>query len=116
MNFIKNAIGFIFHINSVNSSTPLCRNGPDDYLDIIGYAIKSSQGPTSSMNVIYKLESAVISNRLKMVLGNIINENQKGFIAGRFLGENVRLMFESKKQNLPGLLLSIDFEKAFDTV
>ena len=57
---------------------------------------------------------------LLTILDNIINENQKGFIAGRFLGENVRLiydvMFESKKQNLPGLLLSIDFEKAFDTV
>ena len=81
----------------------------------MGYAIKSSKGPIALLNVIYKLASAVISNRLKMVLDNIINENQKGLIAGRFLGENRRLMFESKKQNLPGLLLSIDFEKAFDT-
>ena len=50
-----------------------------------------------------------------LVLDNIINENQKGFIAGRFLGENIRLilnvLFESKKQNLPGLLLFIDFER-----
>ena len=52
------------------------------------------------MNVTYKLASAVISNRLKTVLDKVIHENQKGFIAGRFLGE----------------LLSIDFEKAFDTV
>ena len=55
-----------------------------------------------NIHVIYKLASAVISNRLKKVLDNIINENQKGFIAGRFLGENVRLiydvLFESKKQ------------------
>ena len=76
--------------------------------------------PISLLNVIYKLASAVISNRLKKVLDNLINENQKGFIAGRFLGENVRLiydiLFEAKKQNVPGLLLSIDFEKAFDTV
>lgn len=76
--------------------------------------------PISLLNVIYKLASAVIANRLKKVLDSLINENQKGFIAGRFLGENVRLiydvLFESKKQNLPGLLLSIDFEKAFDTV
>ena len=76
--------------------------------------------PISLLNVIYKLASAVISNRLKKVLDGLINENQKGFLAGRFLGENVRLMydvlFETKKQNIPGLLLSIDFEKAFDTV
>ena len=76
--------------------------------------------PISLLNVIYKLASAVISNRLKTVLDKVIHENQKGFIAGRFLGENVRLiydvLFESKKQNIPGLLLSIDFEKAFDTV
>ena len=76
--------------------------------------------PISLLNVIYKLASAVIANRLKKVLDSLINENQNGFIAGRFLGENVRLiydiLFESKKQNLPGLLLSIDFEKAFDTV
>ena len=76
--------------------------------------------PISLLNVIYKPASAVISNRLKRVLDSLINENQKGFIAGRFLGENERLiydiLFESKKQNLPGLLLSIDFKKAFDTV
>ena len=76
--------------------------------------------PISLLNVTYKLASAVISNRLKNVLDKVIHENQKRFIAGRFLGENVRLiydvLFESKKQNISGLLLSIDFEKAFDTV
>ena len=76
--------------------------------------------PISLLNVIYKLASTVIANRFKKVLNNVINENQKGFIAGRFLGENIRLiydiLFESKKQNIPGLILSIDFEKAFDTV
>ena len=72
--------------------------------------------PISLLNVIYKLASAVISNRIKKALDIIINENQKGFIAGRFLGENIRLiydvLFESKKQNIPGMLLSIDFEKS----
>ena len=57
--------------------------------------------PISLLNVTYKLASAVISNRLKTVLDKVIHENQKGFIAGRFLGENVRLiydvLFESKK-------------------
>ena len=62
------------------------------------------------------MASAVISNRLKLVLHNLIHEDQKGFIAGRFIGENIRLiydvLFETKNHNIPGLLLSIDFEKA----
>ena len=76
--------------------------------------------PISLLNVIYKLAPSVIANRVKNTLQNIIHENQKGFIAGRFIGENIRLiydvLFETKQQNIPGLILSIDFEKAFDTV
>ena len=72
------------------------------------------------MNVVYKLASSVIANRVKQTLQDIIHENQKGFIAGRFIGENIRLiygvLFEIKQQNKPGLILSINFEIAFDTV
>ena len=59
-----------------------------------------------------------IANRLKLTLDNLIHENQKGFISGRFIGENIRsiYLFETKNRNLQGLILSIDFEKAFDTV
>ena len=71
------------------------------------------------LNVIYKLASSVIANRLKTVLNRIINEDQKGFISGRFIGENIRLiydiLFETKEQNIPRLLLSIDFQQAFDS-
>ena len=76
--------------------------------------------PISLLNVVYKMASAVIANRIKTVLNNIICEEQKGFISGRFIGENIRtiydILFEAKNQDLPGLILSIDFEKAFDTV
>ena len=76
--------------------------------------------PISLLNVIYKLASSVIANRIKSVLNKIIHEDQKGFISGRFFGENIRLiydiLYETKRQGLPGLILSIDFEKAFDTV
>ena len=76
--------------------------------------------PISLLNVVYKLASSVIANRVKQTLQDIIHENQKGFIAGRFIGEHIRLiydvLFETKQQNIPGLILSIDFEKAFDTV
>ena len=66
------------------------------------------------------MASTVISNRIKSVLKNLIHDDQKGFISGRFIGENIRLLydvlFETRKQNIPDLLLSVDFEKAFDTV
>ena len=46
--------------------------------------------------------------------------DQKGFISGRFIGENIRLiydvLFEVRNQDIPGLILSVDFEKAFDTI
>ena len=39
---------------------------------------------------------------------------------GRFVGENIRLIDSlicyAKEQNIPGLLLFLDFEKAFDTI
>lgn len=68
----------------------------------------------------YKLASSVIANRIKTVLESLVHEDQKGFIPGRCIAENVRLiydvLFETKNQELPGLILSVDFEKAFDTV
>ena len=76
--------------------------------------------PISLLNVVYKLVSSVIANRIKSVLGFLVHEDQKGFISGRCIAENVRLiydiLFETKNQELPGLILSVDFEKAFDTV
>ena len=76
--------------------------------------------PISLLNVVYKMMSSVIANRIKMVLDKVISTDQKGFISGRFIGENIRLiydiLFESKQQNIPGLILSIDFQQAFDSI
>jgi hypothetical protein len=53
-------------------------------------------------------------------LPNIIHESQKGFLKGRYIGENIRLLYDTimytNKQNIPGMLLTVDFEKAFDSV
>ena len=76
--------------------------------------------PISLLNVIYKIAASVIANRIKTVLDKIVHEDQKGFISGRFIGENVRLiydiLFETKQEDIPGLLLSIDCQQAFDSV
>jgi hypothetical protein len=76
--------------------------------------------PISLLNVDYKIISGAIANRVKQVLPDIISNTQTGFMKGRFIGENTRLVYDimnyCQLHKLPGLLLMIDFEKAFDTI
>ena len=61
-----------------------------------------------------------IANRIKQVLDKIIHKDQTGFIKGGYISENVRLIYNimhcTESHNIPGLLLLVDFEKAFDSV
>ena len=76
--------------------------------------------PISLLSVIYKLASGAIAERLKHTLENIISESQTGFIKGRFISDSTRLVYDimhaNEVKNIPGLLLLIDFEKAFDSL
>ena len=76
--------------------------------------------PISLLNNSYKIISSCIANRLKTVLDFLIHENQKGFLKGRYIGDNTRLiydiLFSAKENQIPGMILQIDFEKAFDSV
>ena len=76
--------------------------------------------PISLLNVDYKLLSGVLAKRLKGVLPNIISNEQKGFLKNRYIGENIRTIYDVieylEQKNKVGLLLLIDFEKAFDSV
>ena len=76
--------------------------------------------PISLLSVVYKLASAVISNRLKSVLDKIITDTQTGFVPGRYIGDSTRLVYDimhyTEKNNIDGMLLLIDFEKAFDSL
>jgi exonuclease III len=76
--------------------------------------------PITLLNVPYKIASACIAERMKKMLPKIIHTDQKGFMAGRYIGENIRLLYDvlyyTEKENIPGMLLAIDFEKAFDSV
>lgn len=71
------------------------------------------------LNCDYKIAAKAIANRFKQV-PNIISHDQTGFLKGRFIGENIRLIDgiikHTATKNIPGLLLFLDFEKAFDTV
>ena len=76
--------------------------------------------PISLVNVDTKIMPKVIATRIKKVLPNIIYHNQTSFIEDRFIGETVRSIFDimdfTAKENIPGLMIFIDFQKAFDSI
>ena len=76
--------------------------------------------PITLLNTIYKIASGSIASRIKNVLDKLIATEQTGLIKDRYIGENTRLVYDllqfTEEQNIPGLLLLIDFEKAFDSL
>ena len=84
------------------------------------YYVKNLR-PITLLNCDYKIATKAIANRLRNVIPKIIrNDQQTGIIKGRFAGENIRLIngiiYHSESNKIAGLLLFLDFEKAFDTV
>lgn len=77
--------------------------------------------PISCCNVLYKVVSKILANRLKQILPRIISENQSAFVKGRMLMENVILASElvkdyHKESISPRCVMTIDISKAFDSV
>ena len=76
--------------------------------------------PITLLNTDYKIFSGALSLRIKNILDRIVGETQKGFIQGRDISECTRIIYDilhaAGKKNIPGLLLMLDFEKAFDSL
>lgn len=77
--------------------------------------------PISCCNLVYKVISKIIANRLKHVLQECASPNQAVFQKGRSLGENVLLATELirnyQKTSCPKVsMLKVDIRKAFDTM
>ena len=76
--------------------------------------------PLSLLNVLYKLESGTIANCTKNYLYKLISDTQTVFIKSRYIGESTRLVYDImeylENKQKPGLLMLIDFEKAFDSI
>ena len=62
----------------------------------------------------------VIAARIKEVLPSIIHHNQTGYIKDRYIGETIRSIFDimdfTLNENILGLMIFIDFHKAFDSL
>ena len=79
--------------------------------------------PISLCNVVYKLASKAVANRLKVVLQDIIGENQSAFIAERLITDNVLVAHElmnhinrKRKGKTGEMALKLDMSKAYDRV
>ena len=72
------------------------------------------------LNVDCKILTKTIARRIEPVLPNIIHSDQSGFIKGRYIGQNVRLLCDIMEypdtNKLPGILLFLDFKKPFDSI
>jgi len=69
---------------------------------------------------VYKILSKVLANRLKKILPSVIDMNQSTFLEGRGLLDSILVANETvdflKNENLSGVCVKVDFEKAYDSV
>jgi len=76
--------------------------------------------PITLLNVDYKVLSGVLSYRMREILKDIIGQQQKGFLRGRYIGESTRLVYDImhflERKHQKGLIMLIDFQKAFDSL
>lgn len=72
------------------------------------------------LNVAFKLITKVLAVRLSRVAGKIIRECQTTFIPGRYILDGVvilhEVIHELSVRKLEGIILKLDFEKAYDKV
>ena len=76
--------------------------------------------PISLINVDAKIISKVLALRIKHIMHTLIHYDQTAYVKNRFIGESIRLIDDileyADDNDIPGILFSADFEKAFDSI
>ena len=74
--------------------------------------------PITLLNYDYKIFVKILSNRLETVIQSLIGTQQSGFVKGRSIHNNLRttheILVQLNKNNKPGVLAILDWEKCFD--
>ncbi|GKA87511.1 RNA-directed DNA polymerase, eukaryota, reverse transcriptase zinc-binding domain protein, partial [Tanacetum coccineum] len=81
----------------------------------------SDYRPIAYCNVVYKIISKIISNRLKVVLGSLVDKNQCAFIPSRQISDNILLSQElmrgyHRDRGFAKCAFKVDIQKAYDSV
>ena len=80
----------------------------------------SNWRPITLLNVDCKVATKAFAKRIESLLPKLVHSDQTGFIKGRYIGQNIRLIIDimehRKSHNTPGILVSLDFQKAFDSL
>jgi hypothetical protein len=76
--------------------------------------------PIALCNVVYKIISKVIANRLKPLLPTLISQEQAGFVEGRQILDNIiqahEIIHTLKSQRRGGMIIQLDLAKAYDKI
>ena len=73
--------------------------------------------PISLNNYDYKISTSVLAKRIQHILPKLISKDQSGYVKGRYIGLNARLIsdiIDNCENNIPGAIVCLDFKKAFD--
>ena len=100
-----------------NMNTGILRLLPKPNRDLLKV---ESWHPISLQGVDIKIIVKVIATRIRSKLDLIIHEDQIGFRPGKYIGETIQLITElmhyTQDKKLEAYMLSLDIEKAFDSV
>ena len=80
----------------------------------------SNYRPISPTNVDYRILAFTLAERVQQVMGDLVSTDQSAYIRGRYMGTNIRLVNDILEYydlfSKSGILLTLDFTKAFDTL
>ena len=68
----------------------------------------------------YKIFAKIISNRISLVIDQLVSNDQTGFIKSRYIAQNLMdlncVLLHAETNNIPAAIVAIDFCKAYDSL